>query len=173
MIWGGLHGCFLVVNHIWRMTGIKIHAFFGWILTFVAVVIGWVLFRADSVKSALVMLKGMAGGYGVSVPQNFLDIGIFTHEGIITVAPVGQMMAFVSVAIGLAIAFCLPNLAEITRNYYGPMMHKKQQQLRLFRIVDIPVIYAPSVRWSVIAGFVALCGIISLQTSSEFLYFQF
>src|SRR3954454_6222742 len=58
IIWGGLHGLYLIVNHVWRATKLR----HGWrdggryarigggALTFIAVVVAWVFFRADSVS---------------------------------------------------------------------------------------------------------------------------
>lgn len=173
VIWGGLHGLFLVINHLWRMTGRKVHNFIGWLVTFIAVVIGWVFFRADSVHSALVILKGMAGGYGVSIPRYLPDLGLFANDGIIHVASVSGIDAVVGITIGLIIALCLPNLAELTKKNYGPMINKKQYHLNLFKIIDIPIVFVPSLKWSLLTAFVAISGIISLQTTSDFLYFQF
>jgi len=173
VIWGGLHGLYLVINHLWRMTGRKVHNFIGWLVTFIAVVIGWVFFRADSVHSALVILKGMVGGYGVSIPRYLPDLGLFANDGIIHVASVSGIDAVVGITIGLIIALCLPNLAELTKKNYGPMINKKQYHLNLFKIIDIPIVFVPSLKWSLLTAFVAISGIISLQTTSDFLYFQF
>ena len=64
--WGGLHGAYLVVNHLWR----------GWrgegsrspartiastIATFLAVVLAWVFFRAETFAGAFHLLGAMAG----------------------------------------------------------------------------------------------------------------
>lgn len=63
VIWGGLHGAYLAINHAFRrfFPAIKIHAFIGWSITFLAVIIGWVFFRAESVSGALNILQAMAG----------------------------------------------------------------------------------------------------------------
>jgi alginate O-acetyltransferase complex protein AlgI len=71
IIWGGLHGMFLVANHAWRKNaalyfpreGLSnlLYRFACLALTQVAVVVAWVFFRADSVQSAGRMLKAMFG----------------------------------------------------------------------------------------------------------------
>lgn len=68
VIWGGLHGLYLVVNHRWtalrRRVALPIgraEMLSGSILTFLAVVIAWVFFRAASFSGATTMLRGMAG----------------------------------------------------------------------------------------------------------------
>ena len=45
----------------------------GWALTFVAVVVAWVFFRANSFDAALAMLGAMAGANGVAVPPDWLN----------------------------------------------------------------------------------------------------
>lgn len=72
IIWGGLHGVYLIVNHGWRRFGptrrrdsSSISRWTGRILTFFAVVVAWVFFRATDVDSALNILAGMAGHTGI------------------------------------------------------------------------------------------------------------
>jgi alginate O-acetyltransferase complex protein AlgI len=66
VLWGALHGFYLTVNHGWRtLTGETRNTIpgraLGTVLTFVAVVLGWVLFRASDFSAAVAMLRGMAG----------------------------------------------------------------------------------------------------------------
>jgi hypothetical protein len=61
VLWGGLHGIYLVINHSW-------HNWWRWgqlplacsgALTYLAVVVAWVFFRAHDVSSALEILSRM------------------------------------------------------------------------------------------------------------------
>jgi len=61
VIWGGLHGLYLCVNHGFRAFKIKIHWLIGRIITFTGVVIAWVFFRAKDMESAFNVLYGCAG----------------------------------------------------------------------------------------------------------------
>lgn len=61
VIWGGLHGLYLVLNHAWRRLNIEMPDYAGRALTFLAVLVGWVFFRADSPGDAVEMLKAMLG----------------------------------------------------------------------------------------------------------------
>ena len=67
ILWGGLHGAFLVVNHWWRGMNISLPEFVGWLVTFMAVVITWVIFRASSIQDAMEMLKTMVGMNGIEM----------------------------------------------------------------------------------------------------------
>ena len=64
VVWGGLHGFYLTVNHIWRMstrnTGIRLPVVFSTALTFGCVVIAWVFFRAGDVGQAFAIIGAMA-----------------------------------------------------------------------------------------------------------------
>jgi len=65
--WGALHGVYLCINHAWSHYGPAVAPRFtrlagmaAFILTFLSVVVAWVLFRADSMASAVSILSRMA-----------------------------------------------------------------------------------------------------------------
>lgn len=66
IIWGGLHGVYLVINHAVRhFLGERrsiVIGLLGWLITFLAVVVGWVFFRASSLSVAFEILHAMFGG---------------------------------------------------------------------------------------------------------------
>jgi alginate O-acetyltransferase complex protein AlgI len=69
IVWGGLHGLYLCINHLWQKIPAKLrvgrlvpsilHYPIGVVSTFLFVVVAWVVFRADSLKAAKVILMGM------------------------------------------------------------------------------------------------------------------
>jgi len=68
--WGALHGFYLTINHLWRELIAErylrrvpgwLGALSGGMLTFIAVVAAWVVFRADNMGQAMVMLNAMFG----------------------------------------------------------------------------------------------------------------
>ena len=61
VLWGGLHGLYLVIHGQFRRTGATLPPFVGRPLTLLAVVIAWVPFRAGSLHATIDMLRGMAG----------------------------------------------------------------------------------------------------------------
>jgi D-alanyl-lipoteichoic acid acyltransferase DltB (MBOAT superfamily) len=63
LLWGGLHGLYLVVNHLWR-TAIgaeRMPRLLAQALTFIAVVFAWVMFRAADLDTALKLWAAMLG----------------------------------------------------------------------------------------------------------------
>ena len=66
VIWGGLHGLALVVNHFWEKTGIPLPRSIGWTLTLAFVMFGWVIFRADNMETASAIMRSMVGMNGVT-----------------------------------------------------------------------------------------------------------
>lgn len=80
VIFGGMHGSYIVLNHLWRKIFplpskknkkhqsykvIKLVA--AWMLTFLAINISFVMFRADNISTAIVIYKGMLGLNGYSL----------------------------------------------------------------------------------------------------------
>jgi alginate O-acetyltransferase complex protein AlgI len=69
VVWGALHGIYLVVNHLWRdavtvrlpqaIASSLLYRVLCWAVTFLAVVHAWVFFRATSLNAAIGVLKGM------------------------------------------------------------------------------------------------------------------
>jgi D-alanyl-lipoteichoic acid acyltransferase DltB (MBOAT superfamily) len=70
VLWGALHGVYLTINHLWRelVSDRYLRWVPGWLgtfvsggITFIAVVAAWVVFRADNMPQAMVMLNAMFG----------------------------------------------------------------------------------------------------------------
>ena len=73
VLWGTLHGLYLVVNHGWlafrerlALPRLRGSAFLAGTITFLAVVVAWVMFRAHDVATALRLLRGIAGLNGMA-----------------------------------------------------------------------------------------------------------
>jgi alginate O-acetyltransferase complex protein AlgI len=66
VLWGGLHGLYLVLHAHCRVTLPRVLA---QTLTLLAVIVAWVPFRAASAAAAQSMLAGMAGLHGTALPQ--------------------------------------------------------------------------------------------------------
>ncbi len=84
VLWGGWHGGWLALE---RATGWNRIADTRWIAlpgTLLVVLLGWVMFRADSVADAFALYGGMLGQNGLGIrADTLLDI---THEAMLTLA---------------------------------------------------------------------------------------
>jgi hypothetical protein len=84
VVWGALHGAYLCVNHAWNNFGPKtpprlapLANVASLVLTFLAVVVAWVFFRADSIASALGVLSRMADPTYVAFGKGELAYAMF------------------------------------------------------------------------------------------------
>jgi hypothetical protein len=183
VIWGGLHGFYLVVNHLWRKTPWRMPPIGGWALTFLAVVVAWVFFRAVTLKDALVMLKGMAGMNGIVLTSytpfaehlSQFSIFIINHD-FTTMTTSSTQYVVLAIGVAMTIALFFPNLTQITRNYSPTLYAKgleKVTQIDFFPWLTDRMQYHPTVGWLFILFMVSVFGLMFIQTTSEFLYFQF
>ena len=69
VLWGALHGTYLMINHAFRalcgdglsarLSRMRSYRFLSWLLTMLAVLVAWVLFRAETLPGALRLLGAM------------------------------------------------------------------------------------------------------------------
>ena len=101
IFWGGLHGVYICINHLWRKAGHSMPKPAGWFVTFMAVNIAWVFFRAEDFQTAFAVLSAMAG---LGEPGNMHPI--FS----------GQKIRFILVLIGVC-AF-MPSVEKVISRYF-------------------------------------------------------
>jgi len=73
--WGGLHGVYLLVNRLWQRLQMPLPRFLAWPLTFIAVIVALVIFRAATFERATVMLSGMFGLDGFTTTETYTSLG--------------------------------------------------------------------------------------------------
>jgi alginate O-acetyltransferase complex protein AlgI len=182
LIWGGLHGAYLVVNHLWarfNTRGIRLGAF-GALLTMLAVVFAWIPFRADTLSTSVNILGTMIGHHGLSLPVEIHQIvhrlGVdLSSLGIASVSENRRKEYYIAMAvlgIAIGIALLVPNAVRMAK-FYRPAADLAQAPANV-RTVGLPT-FRPNLRWGAIVGLLlvaALCAINSARPS-EFLYFQF
>ncbi len=126
LIWGALHGFYLLVNHAWRTAAGRWHLalslWSGRIITFIAVALAWVVFRADTFAAAREFYAAMFGLNGIAVSADVLRAlgipnGIGT--GAIRIIPLlttelNQPLVILWCLAGLAFVWLLPNSMELT-----------------------------------------------------------
>jgi alginate O-acetyltransferase complex protein AlgI len=181
VLWGGLHGFYLIINHGWQSLHKRfwhkppskpMHALSVFI-TFLAVVVGWVVFRADNINTATVIFKAMAGMNGFVLPDDWLPKwGAFgqwlNQQGIqfsSTDAPI-QGRALKWIFVSLLIVWLAPNTQQIMADFKPALdMPESSRAKRL--------LWQPSYAWLVASVFCAVFSILSISELSEFIYFQF
>ncbi|HEY9651831.1 MAG TPA: MBOAT family protein [Coleofasciculaceae cyanobacterium] len=160
VVWGGLHGLYLCINHGWKKLGVSLPKLLAWILTFLAVVVGWVLFRAKNLPDAIEILQAMVGMKGIVLPgESQGKLSIVTQFGVqlkswndwLYLPEVnGSKILSVVVLVGLMLGVTwLPNTQEILEKF------------------------KPTWWWAIWMGITASFCLLSLNRVSEFLYFQF
>ncbi|RJR19159.1 MAG: MBOAT family protein [Desulfobacteraceae bacterium] len=53
VLWGAMHGTALCIQRLWKNLGLHLPKFLSWALTFLFVNAAWVIFRADSLQTAV------------------------------------------------------------------------------------------------------------------------
>lgn len=159
VVWGGLHGCYLGINHAWRSwRGTPSEAAAAvWssrLLTFLAVVFAWVFFRAESFAGAATIIAAM-----LSLPS----------PGVLLADMTVDVTALHWIAVLYPVAVALPNTQQYLRDYLDPGFYR----------VTGPTGPFAGLRWSpaplsaVVVAMLSTLAIISLWQPSVFLYYQF
>lgn len=182
VLWGTLHGCYLIVNHLFRAIykmgnrPIEIAAARG--LTFFAVVFAWILFRAETVGGALELYAGMFGLNGVEVP---LKLAIFLGLPPTGLPEYGISVAATSLreltevylillAVWLGI-WSLPNTYELfDRKYFFNEYLERNSTSKLF----LPISFQTTRLWGMFIALLFSAGVLAIISGEqEFIYFEF
>jgi len=161
VIWGGIHGLYLVVNHIWRRCGAAAMAerllggvaygLAAWLATMAAVVFAWVFFRAVSLHAALNMASTMVG---LAAPSRYPPILDGSQEIWLPL-----LLAFVAL---------LPNSEQLFRRRFGAPFVS-----RLPSTLASTFAWRPSFAWTCASAMLFVVGVLSMTSDSRFVYFQF
>jgi len=161
LIWGGLHGLYLAINHFWRSfaettgigknTGMALKIAYQ-MLTLIAVIVAWVFFRANSLADALTVLSAM-GGLGAHAQSGSSTITIET-------------LAFITAL--LFWAMLAPNTNQILRYNFGAQ--------HLMSEIRDRFLWRPNIPYAMLVGLIFfICAFVGVtgREKLEFLYFQF
>ena len=168
VIFGLLHAVYLSINHAWRVSrpgGPKVESsstvrralvYTGnVVLTFGAVVLAQIFFRANSSRAALQMLAAMAGLHRHLVPA----AGAYTPA----------LSAIALLIPGFLIVWTMPNTQQILARFHP--------ETQLTAADKEPAVFAflwrPTALWAVGLGCVFFFTLIRMQDPTKFLYFQF
>ncbi len=187
VIWGGLHGVFLIINHSWE----KLKQKLGWqgksgpfarllsvLTTFICVTVAWVFFRSDSASTAFHMIGCMAAKNGFSLPEKYLDkFGVAAQQLQKWGVDFHEMKYFegsnevVHILIALLIVWFAPNVQQMMDRYV-PYLNIMAKGERLSK-PPFWFIWRPSFFWAIILVITTLTATLLLSRASEFLYFKF
>lgn len=159
VVWGGLHGLFLVINHGWQKLfpakpgePASLHGrLLAQIVTFGAVVVAWVFFRAHTFDDAVRVIAGMAGANGWTPGDGS---AIDTRQ-------------WFWIAFSMSIVWFLPNSQEIVRRWVAPGA----------TAVKVALADRFHVRWLGVGASLSLVLLLAVINGSrgvsEFIYFNF
>ena len=190
VIWGALHGFYLVVNHAFATlreslglgprASTRAGKLAAGALTFLAVVVGWVYFRAPTVSGANRLLTAMAGGADVVLPvrvgsllgrlgldQLLLGWGVRFGELPLVSMPID--VAVLQMVAGFAVVWLLPNSGQMFERYLterAPDVAEGAEQGRWYH-------WRPTLMWGVGLGVLLTLSLAAVAGKTEFIYFQF
>jgi D-alanyl-lipoteichoic acid acyltransferase DltB (MBOAT superfamily) len=175
LAWGGLHGIYLSINHLWHsrrgdaarapVAGMLAASLkmLSWAITFFAVVIAWVFFRAKTMAGAWQMLGSL---FGLAA-----DSSAYLSPGILRVMDlpilVGEQRLLLIggclVVLTLVIALGLPNVPQLFRY----REYRRAPERGAF------VSWRPNGAWAAFAALAFAISLFGMWQRLEFLYFQF
>ena len=111
--WGGAHGLGLCANHAFKKAGLQLPRSAGWLLTFLFVMLCWVLFRAETFSAGALMYQSLFG-FGAALTDEAYreDLWVLWPAlAIALLAPTSQRCclellqpkAWIGVAVGIAL----------------------------------------------------------------------
>jgi alginate O-acetyltransferase complex protein AlgI len=172
LIFGLLHGAYLSVNHAWRIFGPRQQAVavsraasaalaVGQVLlTYLAVLVGQIFFRASSAKVAFKILAELVGLHGANLHGADLPAVSF-HGNYAQTLHVARLVSL------FVICWALPNTQQIMAQFEPSISKFEPGSARIWR-------WQPTLAW---AGVIALLFIATLGgrlgDPARFLYFQF
>jgi len=118
VIWGLMHGIYLAVQRLWSTIGLRLPGWIAWLVTFLAVVLGWVMFRAESLQGAITLYYSMTSGQ-IGGPK-LLERGDIAR-----------------IALLAAIAFAAPNTIDWLRGSKARTAHFRQSAGYVMAVVTL------------------------------------
>ena len=142
----------------------------GWLITFISVVLAWVIFRADSVGSASTVFASLAGLNGVVWPDFIPSIpGLHFAREHLQLLGKGQILLILLAGL---VSFGLPNVHQAMAEYSPALAGRDDWSGRFRRAFRWSVSY----RWVLGVAFIGMATLTQMffrTEQVEFLYFQF
>lgn len=151
VVFGLIHGVALALNHVWREYELPhLPKPLAWALTMLTVTVALGFFRAASVGEGLTLLRAVGrAGSGESVVAN-------------------PLASFALLALLLACAIVLPTTQQLLGEYRLALDDAEPLALPLGRLR-----WAPSAGWIAATAIAFTIAVLSISTTTEFLYYKF
>jgi alginate O-acetyltransferase complex protein AlgI len=182
VIWGGLHGIYLCVNHAWRAACGKLglEAFrtsplltpVYVLITSLAAALAFVVFRASDLQSTLAILKPgfTLWSFAPTATLEQAISGSFIAQCLAALGleSGGYLPVYAFLGICLFVCWCLPNTQQYMRRY-DPVLWQGTPD------TTGPIVFHWQPGWGTAAVAATLFGIslLSMSNVAEFIYFQF
>jgi alginate O-acetyltransferase complex protein AlgI len=171
IIWGGLHGVYLMVNHAIRasdtMSSFSSKSWFvfmGRIATLLSVSVAWVFFRANDFGSARRVLGGMIN-FGVEEPASYMQD---VPPGLL---PLLAANPWIWIVVLFSIAWIAPNSQEIVASA-DRCIDRYTKSITLIKLQTVPVfLFFISFLASVLVFAITIS--VVRDAESPFIYFNF
>ncbi|HBI2962185.1 TPA: MBOAT family protein [Legionella pneumophila] len=164
VVWGLLHGFYLVINHLWLQ--FKTHYFqfsskkfisnaFAQSITFLAVMIAWIFFRAEDFTTSHHIIIALF--QNVSISSTLFHLEQLQH-------------IFAILLITGLIVFLGPNTQQLLYKY-NPALETYPGEIEPYLIKKL--YWAPNAFTAAVCAILTLLSLLSLGHISEFLYYKF
>jgi alginate O-acetyltransferase complex protein AlgI len=167
VFWGGLHGIYLLIHRGWQAIRARLGLpeevsslwglFAGRFVTFFAVLIAWVFFRAANLATAFRMLETMAGAHGFAAKSVF------------------HLRSAVAMLAGLVmIVWLLPNTQELLGRFEPALRFKPADpESRTAAWLQKWISWKPGAVWALGVAVLTLYALSQISRVNEFIYWQF
>ena len=139
------------------------------------------MFRSQSLEGAMSIYKSMIGLNGINISSDYINLKTtlgeilpfinFYFEGFLNVAPAGGgnfnlTGAIFILAISLIIIFAFPNSYQIMKGFSDTITHEKIKSPKY-------ILMQPNIVSLLILSFFGALSILMMNTTVQFIYFQF
>lgn len=188
ILWGALHGFYLVINHSWRRVACvlldnewrdsKIYKYCSHFITLICVIVAWVLFRANEFSTAIKMYSSMFFLEGIPLPTrlesfsfitqfkdrfSFFSFGnVFPHQ----LFEIRDSIVLMLLLIIVLLAF--PSTIDLMKNY-RPVLSSKY----FINKNKLAFYWQPTQIWAFALAIISIVSLCLLSKPSEFLYYKF
>ena len=162
MFWGFLHGISIIIYRLWSKLGLKLWSWLAWLITFNFINVAWIFFRAKEWDSAIKVLSSMFNLDNIVISKQFSNFFNYIN-------PLNEYYKFNGSEFQSFVDFY--TLEMLVFGFIIITLFKNSNELKLefnsFNRVHLNL-YIFSI---FLFGYALI--VMSFQTGSEFLYFNF